>query len=71
MRDAEPTEQIAAVHQRSRGTYGAPRVHAVLQRGGADRGRRQVAPLMRQAGPTGRHRRRRHHHLRPTRFYPP
>ncbi|MFD3808516.1 transposase [Streptomyces sp. NPDC058611] len=31
MRDAELTEQITTVHERSRGTYGAPRVHAVLQ----------------------------------------
>ncbi|MFC8016346.1 IS3 family transposase [Streptomyces cinereoruber] len=40
--------------------YGAPRVHAVLQREGAGCGRRRVARLMRQAGLTGRHRRRRH-----------
>ncbi|MGW2142228.1 hypothetical protein ACWCW2_40965 [Streptomyces sp. NPDC001773] len=26
------TGQIAAVHQHWRGTYGAPRIHAVLQR---------------------------------------
>ncbi|MFE2529339.1 transposase [Streptomyces sp. NPDC059382] len=32
MRDAELTEKITIVHQRSRGTYGAPRVHAVLKR---------------------------------------
>ncbi|WP_327166768.1 IS3 family transposase [Streptomyces zaomyceticus] len=60
VRDAELTEQITAVHQQSRGTYGAPRVHAVLQREGASCGRRRVARLMRQAGLTGRHRRRRH-----------
>ncbi|MFG3137653.1 IS3 family transposase [Streptomyces sp. NPDC048211] len=30
VRDAELTEQITEVHARSRGTYGAPRVHAVL-----------------------------------------
>ncbi|WP_406053522.1 IS3 family transposase [Streptomyces sp. NBC_01077] len=60
VRDAELTEQITAVHQQSRGTYGAPRVHAVLQREGAGCGRRRVARLMRQAGLTGRHRRRRH-----------
>ncbi|MEU2835341.1 IS3 family transposase [Streptomyces lavendulae] len=59
MRDAELTEQITAVHQQSRGTYGAPRVHAVLQREGAGCGRRRVARLMRQAGLAGRHRRRR------------
>ncbi|MFJ8589695.1 IS3 family transposase, partial [Streptomyces sp. NPDC093595] len=60
VRDAELTERITAVHQQSRGTYGAPRVHAVLKREGAACGRRRVARLMRQAGLTGRHRRRRH-----------
>ncbi|MGW5399702.1 IS3 family transposase [Streptomyces sp. NPDC003952] len=60
VRDAELTAQITTVHQRSRGTYGAPRVHAVLKREGADCGRRRVARLMRQAGLAGRHRRRRH-----------
>ncbi|MCX4539928.1 IS3 family transposase [Streptomyces sp. NBC_01565] len=60
VRDAELTEYITAVHERSRGTYGAPRVHAVLKREGTGCGRRRVARLMRQAGLTGRHRRRRH-----------
>ncbi|MFG3309671.1 IS3 family transposase [Streptomyces wuyuanensis] len=58
--DAELTRRIAAVHERSRGTYGAPRVHAVLKREGAGCGRRRVARLMRAAGLEGRHRRRRH-----------
>ncbi|MFF4495951.1 IS3 family transposase [Streptomyces sp. NPDC001546] len=60
MRDAELTEQITAVHRQSHGTYGAPRVHAVLRREGAGCGRRRVARLMRRAGLAGRHRRRRH-----------
>ncbi|WP_274564362.1 IS3 family transposase [Streptomyces spiramyceticus] len=60
VRGAELTEQIAEVHTRSRGTYGAPRVHAVLKREGAACGRRRVARLMRAAGIQGRHRRRRH-----------
>ncbi|MFF3247041.1 IS3 family transposase [Streptomyces sp. NPDC002870] len=60
VRDAELTEQITAVHQRSRGIYGAPRVHAVLKREGAGCGRGRVARLMRAAGLQGRHRRRRH-----------
>ena len=60
VRDAELTGQIAAVHQHSRGTYGAPRIHAALQRKGAGCGRRRVARLMRAAGLQGRHRRRRH-----------
>lgn len=60
VRDAVLAEQIADVHTRSRGTYGAPRVHAVLKREGAGCGRRRVARLMRAAGLQGRHRRRRH-----------
>lgn len=59
-RDAELTEQITEVHARSRGTYRAPRVHAVLKREGAGIGRRRAARLMRAAGLQGRHRRRRH-----------
>ncbi|WP_369275910.1 IS3 family transposase [Streptomyces sp. R11] len=60
VRDAELTEKITTVHQRSRGAYGAPRVHAVLKCEGEGCGRRRVARLMRQAGLTGRTRRRRH-----------
>ncbi|MFG2632021.1 IS3 family transposase [Streptomyces sp. NPDC048473] len=52
VRDAELTEQIAEVHARSRGTYGAPRVHAVLKREGSGCGRRRVARLMQAAGPS-------------------
>ncbi|MFJ3763043.1 IS3 family transposase [Streptomyces sp. NPDC090080] len=58
--DAELAQQIADVHTRSRGTYGAPRVHAALNRAGAGCGRRRVVRLMRAAGLHGRHRRRRH-----------
>ncbi|MFF4229691.1 IS3 family transposase [Streptomyces sp. NPDC001820] len=60
VRDAELTQQITAVHTRSRGTYGAPRVHAPLKHDGAICGRRRVARLMRAAGLAGRQRRRRH-----------
>ena len=60
VRDAELTRQITEAHASSRGTYGAPRIHAVLKRGGALCGRRRVARLMRAAGLEGRHRRRRH-----------
>lgn len=59
VRDAELTEKIAEVHERSRGTYGAPRVYAVLQRQGENCGRRCIARLMRNAGLQGQHRRRR------------
>ncbi|MGW3248829.1 IS3 family transposase [Streptomyces sp. NPDC001070] len=65
VRDAELTQQITAVHEQSRGTYGAPRVHAVLQREGIGCGRRRVARLMRLAGLAGRHRRRRHRTIIP------
>ena len=58
-RDAELTEQITVIHATSRGTYGAPRVHAALRRNGAACGRRRVARLMRAAGLTGQHRKRR------------
>ncbi|MFD5234751.1 IS3 family transposase [Streptomyces qaidamensis] len=60
VQDAELTEQITTVHEKSRGTYGAPRIHAVLQRQGTACGRRRIARLMRAAGLAGRHRRRRH-----------
>ncbi|WP_194238373.1 IS3 family transposase [Streptomyces spongiae] len=59
VRDAELTEKITEVHEHSRGTYGAPRVHAVLQRQGEKCGRRSIVRLMRNAGLQGRHRRRR------------
>ncbi|GGT16495.1 IS3 family transposase [Nonomuraea spiralis] len=59
MRDGELAERIAEVHARSRGSYGAPRVHAQLQRDGQRCGRWRVARLMRALGLTGRHRRRR------------
>ncbi|MGW6606001.1 IS3 family transposase [Streptomyces sp. NPDC055036] len=60
VRDAELTEKITQVHEKSRGTYGAPRVHAVLQRQGEDCGRRRIARLTHTAGLRGRPRGRRH-----------
>ncbi|MFD4605369.1 IS3 family transposase [Streptomyces sp. NPDC058464] len=60
VRDAELTGRITEAHAKSRGTYGAPRIHAVLKREGAACGRHRVARLMRAAGLEGRHRRRRH-----------
>jgi putative transposase len=58
--DAELTDQIRTIHQRSRGTYGTPRIHAELR---LDHdihiGRKRVARLMRAAGLVGCHRRRR------------
>ncbi|MED7930420.1 IS3 family transposase [Nonomuraea sp. LP-02] len=58
VRDAELAEQIAQVHARSRGSYGAPRVHAQLRQDGQRCGRRRVARLMRALGLAGRYRRR-------------
>src|SRR5262249_13389979 len=56
--DIELTAEIQAIHQASRGTYGAPRVHAELLATGHHVGRKLVARLMRRTG-IGRIRRRR------------
>jgi transposase InsO family protein len=56
--DAELTEKIVEVHEESNGTYGAPRVHADLAEAGHRHGRKRIARLMRQAGISGRTRRR-------------
>ncbi|MEW2418914.1 IS3 family transposase [Streptomyces sp. NPDC046866] len=58
--DAELTSLISEVHTQSRGTYGAPRIHAALKAEGRTCGRRRIARLMRDAGLEGRHRRRGH-----------
>jgi putative transposase len=50
--------QIHVIHHRSRGTYGAPRVHAELRAQGVRCGRKRVARLMGRAGLAGAHRRR-------------
>ncbi|WP_354536920.1 IS3 family transposase [Kitasatospora sp. NBC_00240] len=52
------TGKITEVHETSRGGYGAPRVHALLGRGGDRCARGRTARLLRQAGLQGRHRRR-------------
>ena len=49
---------IHAIHADSRGTYGAPRVHAELARSGERTSRKRVARLMREAGLVGVHRRK-------------
>ena len=51
-------ERIRIIHERSRRTYGAPRIHAELCEAGVRCGRKRVARLMRQAGLEGAHRRR-------------
>jgi transposase InsO family protein len=52
--DAELTQQIQAVHEESKGRYGAPRVHAELARRGRRHSRKRVARLMRRAGLRGK-----------------
>ena len=56
--DAALTAEIRAAHAASRGTYGAPRIHAELAAKGTYIGRKRVARLMTQAGLAGVSRRR-------------
>jgi len=56
--DAELSERIREIHASSRGTYGAPRVHAELAAEDTRVGRKRVARLMRAAGLAGVSRRR-------------
>lgn len=51
--DAALTCQITEIHERSRGIYGYPRVHAELQALGVCCSRKRVARLMRKAGIQG------------------
>ena len=48
--DAALTELITGIHERSRRTYGSPRVHAELTAQGRHHGEKRVARLMREAG---------------------
>jgi putative transposase len=56
--DQDLVERLRRVHQMSRGTYGAPRIHAELRADGRRHGRKRIARLMRQAGLEGAYRRR-------------
>ena len=56
--DEELLVLIRAVHERSRGTYGAPRIHAELVASGTRVGHNRLARLMRSAGLQGASRRR-------------
>ena len=56
--DAGMTERIRAFHARSRGTYGAPRIHQDLFEEGDRVGRKRIARLMRLAGLCGVSRRK-------------
>ena len=51
--DEDLKEQIRTVHEYSRGTYGAPRVHAELTAWGVQTSRKRVARLMREVGLRG------------------
>jgi putative transposase len=51
--DVTLTAQIQVVHRASRGTYGAPRIHADLAAQGVRVGRKRVARLMRTVGLQG------------------
>jgi putative transposase len=51
--DGVLTEQIRAIHTRSRGTYGAPRIQAELTAQGTHVGRKRVARLLQAAGLAG------------------
>jgi putative transposase len=52
------TDRIRTIHERSRGTYGAPRIHAELRYDGVCCSRKRVARLLRLAGLQGCHRRK-------------
>lgn len=56
--DQELAQLIQAAHERSRGTYGSPRVHAELKAEGCRVGHNRVARLMRLRGLQARRRRR-------------
>ena len=56
--DAALLGRISRIHAWSRGTYGAPRIHAQLRAEGVRTSRKRVARLMRQAGLEGVSRRR-------------
>ena len=59
--DAALLKQIREAHELSKGTYGAPRVHAELAAKGIHVGRKRIARLMRAAGLAGVSRRKRPH----------
>lgn len=56
--DARLTKRIRKIHTLSKGTYGAPRIHADLAENGVQVGRKRVARLMRSADLQGVSRRK-------------
>jgi putative transposase len=59
--DAALSTRIGSIHERSRCTYGVPRIHAELAADGIFVGRKRIARLMRAAKLEGVSRRRKHH----------
>jgi putative transposase len=62
--DIELSCAIRRLHEQSRGTYGVPRIHAMLDRERVRVGKKRVARLMRDAGLSGICRRRKHRSTR-------
>jgi putative transposase len=56
--DAQLTVEIAAVHRKSRSTYGSPRIHAELRARGVHVGKKRIERLMRAKGLRARQKRR-------------
>ena len=56
--DQKLSKRIRDIHERSKGTYGAPRIHAELVDAGVGVGRKRVARLMRAEGLQGVSRRK-------------
>ena len=56
--DEALSTRVREIHQRSRGTYGAPRIHAELAAEGTQVSRKRVARVMREAGLAGVSRRK-------------
>jgi len=56
--DQKLQQRIRTIHQQSRQTYGAPRIHAELQQEGTRVGRKRVARLMKESGLMGVSRRK-------------
>lgn len=69
--DDDLAQTIARIHADSRGTYGAPRIHADLKEAGTRVSRRRVARLMRELGIEGVSRRRRRRTTIPDQSRPP
>ena len=69
--DDQLASRIAAIHAGSRGTYGAPRIHAELAEQGVRVSRRRIARLLRELGLEGVSRRRRRRTTIPDPARPP